>query len=138
MFKDYSDQMNPSESNASNRTPLRELITDAIRYWEPRRIAYNVVLASVVSGYFVSHLPASKAALSMDGVLTLFLLAVLANGCYCAAYIADIFAQYSAFRTTWLEWRWVLFMLGLAIAAIMTRFFALGFFTTQVLLPASQ
>ncbi|MEK0451688.1 MAG: hypothetical protein RL088_3956 [Verrucomicrobiota bacterium] len=117
---------------------MREIITDAIRYWEPRRIAYNVVLAAIVCGYFASNLPASKATLSIDGVLTLFLLAVLANGCYCAAYVADVFAQYSAFRTTWIERRWVLFALGLAIAAIMTRFFALGFFAAQVAQPISQ
>lgn len=127
-----------SEPNQSNRAPLREIITDAIRYWEPRRIAYNIILATIVCGYFASNLPGSKAALSIDGVLTLFLLAVLANGCYCAAYVADIFAQYSAFRTTWIEWRWALFVLGLAIAAIMTRFFALGFFTAQVAQPVSQ
>jgi hypothetical protein len=129
--------MNPSRSNAPDRTPLREMITEAIRFWEPRRIVYNVALAAIVCGYFVAHLPNSRGALTVDGMLTLFLLAVLANGCYCAAYFVDLFAQYSAFRSPWLQWRWVLFAIGVVFAGVMTRFFALGFFASQAVPPTS-
>lgn len=30
------------------RIPLRDALSDAIRYWESRRIVYNVALAAVV------------------------------------------------------------------------------------------
>ena len=104
------------------------MITDAIRYWEPRRLIYNAVLAAIVLGYFLASWPASRSTFTFDGVLFLFVLTVLANLCYCAAYFADIFAQYSGFRILWLRWRGVLLALGITFAGIITRFFALGFF----------
>ena len=36
---------------------LRESVTGAIRYWEPRRVAYNAVLAVVVLIYFGLNYP---------------------------------------------------------------------------------
>jgi len=102
---------------------FRDLVTDSIRYWEPRRLLYNAVLAVVVIGYWIAG---SSVPLSLDWMLVLFVLAVLANLCYCAAYIADLFAQYSGFQGVWRRWRWLLFMLGVVFAAVITRFFALG------------
>ena len=102
---------------------FRDLVTDSIRYWEPRRLLYNAVLAVVVIGYWIAG---SSVPLSLDWMLVLFVLAVLANLCYCAAYIADLFAQYSRFQGVWRRWRWLLFMLGVVFAAVITRFFALG------------
>jgi len=113
------------------KASLREMVTDAIRYWEPRRILYNAVLALIVVGYFYSSWPRSRATLSFDGFLFVFILAVLANLCYCAVYIVDIFAQFSGFRVAWLRWRWLLLALGILFAGIITRFFALGFFSSS-------
>ncbi len=107
---------------------IRDAVTNAIRYWERRRIIYNLVLAAIVVGFFASNLPASKAHLSLDLAQTLFILAVLANAAYCAAYPVDIFAQLSAVRTTWLRFRWVLFVTGLLFASIITRVFAQSMF----------
>ena len=61
---------------------IREWATDAIRYWEPRRILYNLVLAAIVLTYFAMGLPATKGLLTVNFVLMLFLLAVLANVAY--------------------------------------------------------
>jgi hypothetical protein len=73
---------------------LRESVTAAIRFWEPRRLIYNAVLASIVLIYFGMDYPASKAVVSIDSILGLFLLAVLANVAYCAAYLVDIFCAF--------------------------------------------
>jgi hypothetical protein len=83
-----------------------------------------VALAVVVLAHFGIHYPASKTALSVDLGLLLFLLAVLANVAYCAAYVVDIFAQTSGFRAEWLKYRWVLFVIGLLFAGVITHFFA--------------
>jgi hypothetical protein len=107
----------------------RALLTDAIRYWEPRRFIYNAVLALIVLGYFLAQWPGSRRACTFDGLLCLFALAVLANLCYCAAYVADIFVQFSGFQTLWIRWRWVLLALGITFAAIIARFVVLGFFS---------
>jgi hypothetical protein len=85
---------------------IREWATDAIRYWEPRRILYNLVLAAIVLAYFVMGLPTTKGFLTVNFLLMLFLLAVLANVAYCAAYAVDIFAQISGFREVWQRVRW--------------------------------
>jgi hypothetical protein len=110
-------------------TRLREAVTDALRYWEPRRIAFNAVLALIVLGYFVANWPHSRTVVSFEGVLFVFILAVLANMCYCAAYLGDVFVQLSGLRETWRRVRWFLFLIGLSFAAIITRWFAMGFFT---------
>ena len=109
---------------------IREYATEAIRYWEPRRVIYNVVLAVIVAFYFVAGLPGSKQVLTADSILVLFLLAVVANVAYCAAYLVDIFVQMSSFRELWRTGRWILFVVGLAFAAILTRFFSLGLFSS--------
>jgi hypothetical protein len=72
---------------------VREHFTDAIKFWEPRRIIYNLVLAAIVVLYFAAGYPSSRAVLSIDFALSLFLLAVAANVAHCAAYIVDIFVR---------------------------------------------
>jgi hypothetical protein len=109
---------------------LREYATNAIRYWEFRRLLYNLVLAGIVLIYFALNYPHSRSVISLDGILAVFLLAVLANVAFCAAYVVDLFAQASGLREVWLKYRWVLFAIGLAFAATLTRFFAMGMFST--------
>jgi len=108
---------------------LRESLTEAIRYWEPRRVAYNLVLAAVVLAHFGINYPASTNVFSINLALVLFLLAVLANVAYCAAYVVDIFAQSSDFRQTWLKYRWIVFATGLVFAGILTHFFTFSMFS---------
>ena len=104
------------------------LVADALRYWEPRRILYNALLALIVLGYFLAGWPETKSLLTLDGIFWLFFLAVLANVCYCAAYVVDLFVQLSPLRASWMRVRWLLFLVGLAFAAIITRFFAIAAF----------
>lgn len=110
------------------RSELREYATDAIKFWEPWRILYNLTLAAVVILYFVLAYPLSKSAVTVDFCLGLFLLAVIANVAYCAAYLVDIFAQTSGFREIWRRSRKVLFVIGTLFAAVITRFIAMGMF----------
>ena len=111
-----------------NSTEMRDYFTDAIRFWEPRRVVYNLVLAAIVVAYFVAGYPSSKGVLSVDFALGLFLLAIAANIAYCAAYLADVFVQASGFREIWQRLRWVLFVIGTLVAAIITRFMSMGMF----------
>ena len=106
----------------------RDYFTNAISFWEPRRLIYNLALAGIVTTYLVVGYPGSKAVLSIDFGLGLFLLAVGANICYCAAYLADVFVQASGFRDLWQRIRWVLFVVGTLVAAIITRFIAMSMF----------
>ena len=107
---------------------FRPLLTDAIRYWEPRRLFYNVALASVVAVHFFLQLPHSQAALSLDLCLSLFILAVLANVAFSAAYVPDLAMQISGYRDTWLKNRWLLLFLGTAFACAVANFVARSMF----------
>ena len=112
----------------TNTSTIRESITDAMKFWEPLRLLYNGVLAIIVAAYCIADWPYSRSALTVNSIAFLFLLAVMANVAYCVAYLVDFFVQASAFRAMWRRFRWVLFLIGLAFAGILTRFFALGFF----------
>jgi len=102
--------------------PLRPLLDDAIRFWEPRRVAYNAVLAAIVIGWGVFTWPHFRPALALEPMLQLFVLAVIANVLYCAAYAADLPLQYSSYRDGWRRWRWVLWLLGTLFAAALTYY----------------
>jgi len=39
--------------------PFRRLLTDAMRFWEPRRLVYNLILAVVVMVWLVASWPHS-------------------------------------------------------------------------------
>ena len=105
---------------------LSGYVADGLRYWEPRRLIYNGVLALVVLTHFVAAWPASRTKLSFDLVLGLFFLAVLANVCYCAAYLVDIFVQFSGLHRQWRVGRVMLLAVGIAFAATIAHFFAKG------------
>jgi hypothetical protein len=106
----------------------RAALSNAISYWERRRLVYNAVLLLVVATIFAVNWPGSWANLSVNALLVLFVLAVLANVAYCAAYVVDVAAQLSAFRDRWLKVRWLLGVIGTAFAGVLTYFFSSGFF----------
>src|SRR5690349_10857686 len=113
-----------SPSPPTERITLREMATSAIRFWEPCRLLYNAVLGAVVLSFFFARWPESRKFVTLPNVLGVFILAVLANACYCTAYVVDIFTQFSDFRGLWLKLRWVLFAIGLAFAGTLTGLIA--------------
>jgi hypothetical protein len=112
----------PASSQPPDQPPLRVLLDDALRYWEPRRIAYNLLLTAVVLGWLIVTWPHFRPAFTLQVLLLLFVLAVLANVCYCAAYLVDVPLQYSSFRSVWRRWRWGLWVAGALFAAIIANY----------------
>jgi hypothetical protein len=110
---------------------VREALTQAIRYWEPRRLLSNAVLLIVVAAVFMLGLPISRSQLDVNLLLFLFIMAVLANVGYCACYIVDVAAQASDFRIIWMRFRWMLFVVGLAFAGVLAYVFATGIFISR-------
>jgi hypothetical protein len=111
-----------------NKETLKTIFTDSIRYWEIQRIIYNVVLALIVGICFYLGLPGSWENLSLDFLLGLFLLAVVANIAFCTAYLPDVFIQLSGLNDKKKYFRLAIFIVGLMFAAILTRFVAMGMF----------
>jgi hypothetical protein len=62
---------------------------------------YNLVLIAVTAGWFVATWPHFRPALTLSSLLILSVLALLANVCYCAAYLVDIPMQFSALNAAW-------------------------------------
>lgn len=109
-----------SASAAPAPPPFREILADAVRYWEPRRLGYNALLAAIFLGWVVFTWPHFRGAFTLSALAALALLALLANVCYCAAYLIDIPLQYSPLRALWRERRRVLWLLGAIFAAALT------------------
>jgi hypothetical protein len=107
---------------------LSGYVANGLRYWEPRRLVFNGVLALVVVAHLLLAWPGSREKLSLDLALGIFFLAVLANVCYCAVYVADVFVQFSGLHQAWRTGRMVLLMVGTAFAATITHFFAKSIF----------
>jgi uncharacterized membrane protein len=101
--------------------PFRSLFLDSVRYWEPRRVIYNFALAAVSVGWVFVSWPHFRPALNLSALIPLSVLALLANLCYCAAYIVDIPLQLSV-CDRWREQRWVLWMMGMLFAIVVTSY----------------
>lgn len=99
---------------------IREALSNALAYWEPRRLIYNAVLLVITLVMFFLGQPATKAFLNFTGLMSLLVLAVLANIFYSVVYGLDVVVQLSNYRDAWLRWRFLLFWFGLILAALLT------------------
>jgi hypothetical protein len=102
--------------------PFRRLLTDAIRFWEPRRFIYNLVLAVVVMVWLVATWPHFRPMLTLSSLLLPIILALLANACYCAAYLLDIPMQSLSVGTALRRQRWVLWVIGTLFAILLANY----------------
>jgi hypothetical protein len=105
---------------------LSAYAASALRYWEPRRLIYNGVLAAVVAAHIVIAWSVWREKMSLDLVLGLFLFAVLANVAYCAVYVVDLFVQFAGLDAAWRVGRTGLLIVGTAFAATITHFIVQG------------
>lgn len=100
-----------------NLSEFKSIVTDSLRFWEVRRIAYNVILALVVVfGFWIN---ADRYPFNLESIIVLFVLAVIANVLYCAAYFPDLLIQMSAYRDIWRKYRFGLFAIGTLFAAVL-------------------
>ena len=125
----------PTENSPLPETPVAVFISrvsgyvaNGLRYWEPRRLIYNLALGLVVVGHFVVAWPQSWTRLTFDAVLGIFFLAVLANVCYCAVYAVDLFVQFSGLQAAWVKGRIAVLIVGTAFASVIAHFFSAGIF----------
>ncbi len=99
----------------------RGSLAEAARFWEPRRVIYNLMLTAVAVFWVVKTWPHFRPAMRLDvGLLKLVVLALLANVCYSAAYVVDIGMQQSGLGArggaTGSRARWGLWVVGTLLA----------------------
>jgi hypothetical protein len=104
-------------------------VAEALRYWEPRRLFYNGIMAAVVIGHMVFGWSSVHKILTFDLFLLFFFLAVLANVCYCAVYAVDLFVRFSGLQAAWEKGRIAVLLIGTAFAAVIAHFFLVGIFS---------
>jgi hypothetical protein len=119
---EISHPMELNPFNDRNPRPLRPLFAESIRYWEPRRIIYNAALSAVSAAWVAVSWPHFRPAITWSSVLPLAVLALLANACYCAAYLVDIPLQLSSLGAAWRRWRWTLWLLGTLFAILLASY----------------
>jgi hypothetical protein len=84
---------------STDQGPLRsfaQALAGAARFWEPRRLIYNLILTAVAVFWVVKTWPHFRPAFRLHALLKLTVLALLANVCYSVAYVIDIARQQSA------------------------------------------
>jgi hypothetical protein len=115
----------PTQSQGFGKSPsgpLRGFLTDAVRFWEPRRVIYNLVLAVVVVIWLVASWPHFRPMFTLHSLLLLTILALLANVCYCAAYLVDIPMQSLSVGDARRRYRWLLWVVGTLFAILFENY----------------
>lgn len=111
----------PTQSQSPSG-PLRGFLAGAIRFWEPRRLVYNLLLAIVVVVWIAASWPHFRPMFTPHGLLLLVILALLANACYCGAYILDIPMQSLFVGDSLRYWRWCLWVIGTLLAVVLANY----------------
>jgi hypothetical protein len=102
--------------------PSRGLLADTLRFWEFRRLIYNLVLVAVVFAWVAGTWPHFRPMFELHSLLLLAILALIANVCYCAAYPIDLLLQSSAFGSAWKRQRWTLWLAGALLAVLLANY----------------
>jgi hypothetical protein len=101
---------------------LGQCLRNAAAYWEPRRLLYNIVLMAVVAAWLFLTWPHFRPALNFSSLLKMSLLALMANICFCAAYLVDIPVAYSTVAQQWQRWRPALWFAGTLFAILLANY----------------
>ena len=94
----------------------------AARFWEPRRLVYNLILTAIVILWLVATWPHFRPALTLPALGAMIVLALLANVCYCAAYLPDLSIQHLSPAASWRRFRWALWILGTLFAILLENY----------------
>ena len=114
--------MQNSHPAADRNAGWRPILGDAARFWETRRLLYNTLLVVATVFWVAFTWPLFRPGLTWSSLLPMTGLALLANVCYCAAYVVDIPLQLSSLSDAWKRHRWMLFMAGTIFALVVASY----------------
>jgi hypothetical protein len=118
------DGQNPEPAVALGQSPgwFRRMFGDAVVFWERGRLIYNAALTTVVIIWLVASWPHFRPALTLSSLVKLFVLALLANACYCAAYVVEIPMRGQSPHAMWAKRRWIVWLMGTVFAIVFENY----------------
>ena len=114
-----SDQQKISKSPDCEGRSIRQTAKESLRYWERRRILYNLVLCLVCLPITLQDFGdlIDDSALRVFGTLLVIgFFAFVANVCYSAIYVPDLIFQWTPLAQVWQRLRWIPFIAGTLLA----------------------
>jgi hypothetical protein len=112
----------PGSARAAHDSGARETASTTIRYWEMRRIWYNLALALLVVWWIVRTWPHFAPVMNLGSLGKLLVLALIANVCYSTAYVVDFAVQASTTGPGWRRWRGLLWLAGTLFALLFATY----------------
>jgi hypothetical protein len=115
----------PTPANLFAPSPaasFRSTLADAARFWEPFRLIYNLALATVTATWILATWPHFRPAFTLQCLLQLCVLGLIANVHYCAAYLIDLPMQHTPFAALWKRGRIILWIVGMLLAFVLTNY----------------
>jgi hypothetical protein len=86
-------------------------------------LLYNALLCLVVAAWVIATWPHFRPAMTLQSLLLLALLGLIANLCYCAAYLIDLPMQGLAPGVAfWSRQRWALWSIGTLFAIVLANY----------------
>lgn len=95
---------------------------DATRFWEPQRLWYNVALLMIVALWMIFTWPHFRPAMNLAALGKMTVLALLANLCYCAGYVAELFMQPIVPKAYLRRLRWAVWIAGILLAIVLSNY----------------
>lgn len=110
--------MADNEVGAAQRADFR----DAAKFWERGRIWHNLGLTIAVLLWIVFTWPHFRPAMNWVALGKMLVLALLANLCYCAGYVAELFMQPVTPRMLWRRVRVIVWIAGMLFALLLENY----------------
>ena len=99
-------------------TPL----ADSLRWWETRRIAYNILLGALAVAWIVGTWPHFQPAFRLVNLGRVLILALIWNAAYFAAYAVDIPMLAAFEKSPRKPWRFPLWLTGTLFALFIAHY----------------
>jgi hypothetical protein len=103
-------------------SPQGSSLAEAARFWEPWRLWYNAALFVVVILWVAFTWPHFRPAFTLEALGKMLVLALLANVCYCAAYLLDFPLQAIPSESTRRRLRWAIWIVGMLFALLIENY----------------
>lgn len=100
-------------------------LRDAVRFWEPRRLAYNAILAVVLALLVALNAPARQTGHGESVLAALGVLVLGVNLAYSAAYLVDPALRSLVGARFLRRWRWAVWSAGTAASVLLLSYWTL-------------